>query len=216
MGAVGAARENLDDLDRRVTALEHDIGACACLSPAELDDWSSWRAGAREYLREASDRVSGLQNALNAASVAGMIAVGAAEVWTDREAADVDRRTGAYSAELATWQQRAASKGATLTTPGAPPAFALPWTTIGVVALVAVGLGAGAWYVYRPRTANRAPRKNPSEADWARDAAAEIAYYHRTREARGGGPRALDAGARAHLAQLKRELAAYRRRRLAS
>ena len=167
MSAVSTARENLEDFDRRITSLEHDIGACACLSGAELDEWSSWRSSARAYLREAADRVGGLQNALNAASVGGILAVAAAEVYTDREAADVDRRTGAYSAELATWQQRAASKGANLTTPGAPPSLGLPWVTIGVVALVAVGLGAGAWYVYAPRRTRRNPRRlrrNPHDA----------------------------------------------------
>ena len=161
MGAIGDAQAGLDDFDRRVVALEQDIGRCACLEPAEVTDWAAWRSDARAYLRISGDRLSGLENTLSAAAVVGVLALGVAESYTDREAADVDRQTATWAAELGTWSQRVAARGGSLTAPGAPPSLGLPWLTIGVVLLGVVAVGATVWYVKRPPK-RRNPRRNPA------------------------------------------------------
>jgi hypothetical protein len=160
MGAIGDAQAGLADFDRRVVALEQDIGRCACLEPAEVTDWAAWRQDARAYLRIAGDRLAGLENTLRAATVAGVVAVGVAESFTDREAADVDRQTATWAAELGTWSQRVAARGGSLTAPGAPPSLGLPWLTIGLVLLGVVAVGAGVYYVKRPRRSPK--RRNPA------------------------------------------------------
>ncbi len=157
--SISASRENLDDLDRRVTALEQDIGACACLSSAELEDWTEWRSSWRAELSHLRDQIDGVENGMRAASLGGILAVGLAETVLDRRLATIDGEADTWAAELGTWQRRAASKGASLTTPGEPPALGLPWVTIGVVALAAVVVGGGAYYL-ATRSAPRVKR-NP-------------------------------------------------------
>jgi hypothetical protein len=201
---VATTRAHLDDVDRRVVALEQDLGRCACLTPAELDGWAKFRTDWRSKLVELRSTVDHVGQGLSAAAVGGVVLQGAAESYASNVLAGVDQEADGYAAELGTWQQRAAARGANLTTPGAPPGMGLPWVTIALVAVGVVAVGAGAWYVYGARAK---PKKNPTEAEWARDAAADVRFYEELRESRG-----LTASERAHLAQLRRELAAYRKR----
>jgi len=174
MRAISDARAGLADFDRRVVALEQDIGSCACLEPAEVTDWAGWRQDARAYLRISGDRLAGLENTLNAATLGGVLALGVAESYTDREAADVERQTASWAAELGTWSQRVAARGGKLTAPGAPPSMGLPWMTIGAVLLGVVAVGAGVWYVKRPR---RAPRKNPTRRYFVQHRGGGVSSY---------------------------------------
>jgi len=175
MGAIADAREGLADLDRRVVALEQDIGSCACLQPAEVTDWAGWRQDARAYMRISSDRLAGLENTLSAATIGGVLALGVAESFTDREASDVDRQTATWAAELGTWSQRVASRGGTLTAPGAPPSMGLPWMTIGGVLAAALVVGAGVWYVKRPQ--RRTTRKNPTKRYFVQHRGGGVSLY---------------------------------------
>lgn len=133
MSQLGDAGRELDDVDRRITALEHDIGQCASLPAATLSEWSTWRQNARSYLLSAHRHVDALDQALQVAGAAGIIGLGAAETYTEHEAALIHADTAKVSAELGTWQQRVAAQGCSLSTPGAPPGWDLPWTTIAVV-----------------------------------------------------------------------------------
>jgi len=144
---IGASRENLDDLDRRVTALEHDVGACECLTSSELSDWTEWRSSWRAELAHLRDQIDGVENGMRAASLGGILAIGVAETVLDSRLATINREADTWAAELGTWQRRAAAKGANLTTPGEPPGLGLPWKTIGVVALAAVVVGGGTYYL---------------------------------------------------------------------
>lgn len=146
--SLSSARAGLTDLDERIIALEADIGRCACLDSAKLDEWASWRNDAHAYVAISRDRLAGVENALNAATLGGPIALGAAETYSDHEASGVEHRTEGWAAELGTWQQQVAAKGGALTAPGAPPGWSLPWTTIGVLAaLVVVGVGVSVYAV---------------------------------------------------------------------
>lgn len=156
-------RDHLTDIDERVTALEGDIGRCdGCLSSAELSDWSTWRTRWRADLIQLRARVDQIGSALQAASLGGVLVVGAAESVATKALADVDRDADRWGNELTTWQQRAAAKGATLTAPGSAPALGLPWTTIAVIgAGVAAVVGLA---VYTSRTRTRKRRRADADA----------------------------------------------------
>jgi len=158
MLSTAATKAHLDDIDRRVTALEGDIGSCSCLSASELEEWAAWRSSWRSHLSDLRRRVEGVEQGLTVAAAAGAIGMAAAESYGGNVLAAIDADASQWGGELATWQQRVAARGGSLTTPGAAPGLGVPWVTIGLVAAVAVGLGAGAWYVYGPA---RAPRRNP-------------------------------------------------------
>lgn len=148
---VAKTRAHLDDIDRRVVALEQDLGRCACLSPGELDAWAKFRTDWRGRLVELRAEVDHVSQGLAASVLGGVLVQGAAESYAATVLDGIDRDADGWAAELGTWQQRAASRGANLTTPGEPAGLGVPWFTIGVVAVAVVAVGAGAWYVYRPR-----------------------------------------------------------------
>jgi alpha-beta hydrolase superfamily lysophospholipase len=154
--STGQALRALDDTDRRVTALEQDIGSCGCLTRGELDDWAAWRDRWRAFLRASKDRIAGLENALSAAALGGVIATAAAESYVNGELADIEEERAAAAAELGTWQQQAAARGAKLSPPRGE-ASTFPWITVLAFAAVSAAVAGAAYVVYvRPRT-----RKNP-------------------------------------------------------
>lgn len=162
MSGLSDTRDNLDDIDARVTALEGDIGACACLSAKQLDDWATWRSDWRRKKTDLDDQIDGVENALNAATIGGVLVAGAAESAAAYRFNQIDAEAARWSSELGVWQQTVAAKGGTLSGPAAPSGSSLvPWTTITAVGLGALlVLGVGVWAVTR-----KAPRvqvaKNP-------------------------------------------------------
>jgi hypothetical protein len=100
--------------------------------------------------------------ALAASAAGGVLIQGAAESYAGNVLAEVEADADGWAAELATWQRRAAARGASLTTPGAPPGLGLPWLTIALVGVAVVGVGVGAWYWYGPK-ARRPIRRNPKK-----------------------------------------------------
>ena len=155
--SVATTRAHLDDLDRRVTALEQDIGRSGCLPPGELDTWAKFRADWRGKLLELRATVDHTAEGLAASVVGGALLQGAAESYASAVLADVDQEADGYGAELGTWQQRAANRGCSLTTPGAPPGLGVPWVTIAIVGVAVLAVAGGAYYVYAPKK----PRLNP-------------------------------------------------------
>jgi len=157
---VGTTREHLSDVDRRVVALEQDIGRCACLAPNELDGWAKFRSDWRTHLVELRADVDHVADGLAAAGVfGGVVGMAAAESYANTVLGEIDRDVDGWAAELGTWQQRVASRGGNLTTPGQPPGMGVPWITIGIVGLVVVAGGAGAWYVYGPKRSAASERR---------------------------------------------------------
>jgi hypothetical protein len=159
---TGDALRSLEDTDRRVTALEQDIGSCGCLTRAELDDWAAWRARWRAFLHASKDRIAGLENALSAAALGGVIATAAAESYVNGELADVEAERATFAAELGTWQQQAAARGAKLSPPRGE-ASTFPWITVGLFVLTTAAVAGGAYVVYaRPvRRSRLRPQRAP-------------------------------------------------------
>jgi len=206
--SLATTREHLDDIDRRVVAVEHDLGTCSACGDL-LEEWSAWRNRWRSHLLELRATVDHSAQALSAAAVGGVFLQGAAESLASEVLADVDRDADGWAAELANWQRRAAARGASLTTPGAPPGVGLPWLTIAVVGVAVVGVGVGAWYWYGPKIRrNPCPRTGWDREDaWARGARDDVRFYENLRNSHD-----LNPDERAHLTQLRRELAAYKKR----
>lgn len=155
----GDARRALDDTDRRVTSLEQDIGTCGCFTRTELDAWAAWRARWRAFLLSSRDRISGLENALSAAALAGVIATAAAESYVAGKLGQVEAERAAFAAELGTWQQQAGARGAKLSPPrGEESTF--PWITVLLFGLTTAAVAGGAYVVYsRPMRSTSSRRK---------------------------------------------------------